>query len=396
MMDSPTPITRRSAFKALAALSGLALAPQITALAVTQDDIDKTNAQLSAAQSRYNEVNQQLQDIGAQFESLSQELSQTLEQIDGVNEQIEETEAQVKEKTDDLAGKRERLAQRVRSAYKSGGDDTISAILNATSFEELSSSIYYMDKITGNDRRLIDDVEALKDDLEAQEKQLEESRTELEGLREDQQEQLKEMQAKQQEVMVLLDGLDEDVKKLMSQRDDQIMQLSREREEQKKREEAARRAAQAASPTLGGTPGATAGNVTGSFNDGSTTGSQQAVISACHSTPSPGPGYCAAWVSDVFANAGLGFGGGNADDMYYAWTTSSDRSKLKPGMIVAVSTHSHTVAGSIYGHIGIYIGGGVMMDNVGYIRTISVNEWIDYYSTTVTVRWGWFMGIELA
>ena len=184
MMGRTTSISRRTAFKALAALSGFALAPQVTALAVTQDDIDKTNAQLSAAQSRYNEVNQQLQDIAAEFESLSQELSKTLEEIDGVNDQIEDTESQIKEKTDDLVGKRERLAQRVRSAYKSGADDTISAILSATSFEELNSNIYYMDKITGNDRRLIEDVEGLKDDLEAQEKQLEESRTELERLRE--------------------------------------------------------------------------------------------------------------------------------------------------------------------------------------------------------------------
>jgi hypothetical protein len=37
-----------------------------------------------------------------------------------------------------------------------------------------------------------------------------------------------------------------------------------------------------------------------------------------------------------------------------------------------------------------------MMDNIGYIRTISVNEWIRFYSTTVTPRWGWLMGIELA
>jgi cell wall-associated NlpC family hydrolase len=82
--------------------------------------------------------------------------------------------------------------------------------------------------------------------------------------------------------------------------------------------------------------------------------------------------------------------------MYNAWTTSSNRSDLKPGMIVAVSTHSHTSAGRIYGHIGIYIGGGMMMDNVGFIRTISVDEWVNYYSTTVTPRWGWLMGIELA
>ena len=138
-----------------------------------------------------------------------------------------------------------------------------------------------------------------------------------------------------------------------------------------------------------------AGNVSGTYNDGTTTGSQERVIEACHSTPSPGSGLCAMWVSMVFSNAGLGYSSGNANDMFYWWTTSSDLSELKPGMIVAVPTHSHTYAGRIYGHIGIYIGGGIMMDNVGFIRTITVDEWINYYSTTVTPRWGWLAGIEL-
>ena len=102
------------------------------------------------------------------------------------------------------------------------------------------------------------------------------------------------------------------------------------------------------------------------------------------------------WVSQVFSNAGYGYASGNACDMYNSWCTSSNRGDLKPGMIVAVSSHAHTSAGRIYGHIGIYVGGGVMMDNVGYIRTINVNEWISYYGTTVTPRWGWLMGIKLA
>ena len=390
--------------KLLLAGSGMMLVPRF-AHGVTQEDVDQTEAQLAEAQAKYNEVEAQLQEIGAQFEDLSRELSGTLEDIDSVNKQIGDTESQIEEKEADLGERRSALAQRVRSAYKSGGDEALSAILLATSFEELSSNIYYMDKISGNDRRLIEDVERLKGELEVHEAELEEDRTELEGLKETQQGQLEEMQAKQEEVLDILDGLDDDVQALMAKRDDQIMELAREREEQKKREEEAKKAAEEAAAkaaedaeTLSTESGSVSSSSASStpIIDGPTTGSQAAVIAACHSTGSPGAGYCAMWVSMVFDNAGLGYGSGNADDMYYAWTTSSNRADLKPGMIVAVSTHSHTTAGSIYGHIGIYIGGGLMMDNIGYIRTISVNEWINFYSTTVTPRWGWFMGIELA
>ena len=63
-------------------------------------------------------------------------------------------------------------------------------------------------------------------------------------------------------------------------------------------------------------------------------------------------------------------------------------------MIVAVSTHAGSSAGRIYGHIGIYIGN--VMDNVGFVRTISLDSWVSYYSSLVTPRWGWLGGIALS
>ena len=63
------------------------------------------------------------------------------------------------------------------------------------------------------------------------------------------------------------------------------------------------------------------------------------------------------WVSQVYQNAGLGYIGGNANDMYRNHTFTSDRSKLEVGMLVAVeSSSSGGEAGLIYGHVGIYIG----------------------------------------
>ena len=392
-MESRT-LSRRQAIKLL--LSASALAVTTPAYAVTQDDVDKTEAELSAAQEKLAAVDQQLEEIAAQYEELSINLAETLESIDGVNADIASTEEEIGAKETELEEKRSMLSKRMRSAYKAGGNGALAALLSSNSLEEFESNVYYLDKITESDRALIEDVERLKGELEQHKVDLEADKSSLEELRSQQETQLSDMQAKQEEVQAIFDGLDSDVQELISKRDDQIMQLSREREEQKKREEEARQQAQSsATSSSGGTSGA-ADNTTGSFSDGATTGSQQRVIAACKSTGSPGGGLCAMWVSMVFSNAGFSYAGGNANDMYNAWTTSSNRADLKPGMIVAVSTHSHTSAGRIYGHIGIYIGDGIMMDNIGYIRTISVNEWVNFYSTTVTPRWGWLMGIVLS
>ena len=81
---------------------------------------------------------------------------------------------------------------------------------------------------------------------------------------------------------------------------------------------------------------------------------QKKIVNAAYITPSPGAGWCAMWVSQVYQNAGLGYIGGNACDMYRNYTFTSDKSKLKVGMLVAVeSSSSGSTAGLTYGHVGI-------------------------------------------
>lgn len=116
------------------------------------------------------------------------------------------------------------------------------------------------------------------------------------------------------------------------------------------------------------------------------------IVQAAKSTPSPGGGLCMMWVSQVYAKAGLGYPYGNANDNYYQWAKSSKKSDLKVGMVVAVPVHTGSTAGAKYGHIGIYIGDGMIMDNVGYVRTETLDEWISYYgshSNGNPVRWGY-------
>lgn len=125
---------------------------------------------------------------------------------------------------------------------------------------------------------------------------------------------------------------------------------------------------------------------------------QKKIVAACKTTPSPGDGYCAMWVSNVYTNAGLPCPSGNACDMYDQYCTSNDLSQLKVGMIISVRTHDLTYAGSIYGHVGIYIGDGQVMDNVGEIRTTSVDKWIHTWDGHITsgdgVRWGFGPGVS--
>ncbi len=116
---------------------------------------------------------------------------------------------------------------------------------------------------------------------------------------------------------------------------------------------------------------------------------QKKIVDAAYITPSPGSGWCAMWVSQVYQNAGLGYIGGNACDMYRSYTYTSDRSKLEVGMLVAVeSSSSGSNAGLVYGHVAIYIGDGKVMDNIGRIRVTTLDNWISAFCQHHPVGYG--------
>ena len=142
---------------------------------------------------------------------------------------------------------------------------------------------------------------------------------------------------------------------------------------------------------------ASGGEVTGALDLGADASArQQAVVNAAFAETYHEGGYCAEWVMRVYERVGLGRQyGGDARDIYWSWCTSSDLSTLRPGMVIAVPSSPASEAGKIYGHVAVYVGGGMVRDNVGYIRMTPVEEWVAYYSARATPRWGWYGGIPL-
>ena len=385
-------LSRRAAIKAAFAAAGAAVLFGLPRQARAATATKETTEALEKAQAQLDEAQAQLDSISAQFEDLSQQLDDTLGQIEVVQEQIDETQAQIDEQQLELEQKQAILADRVSTSYKEGGNSAISLLLSSTSFDELISNVYYIDKVNANDQQTIEDIHRIQDELSQRKADLEQQQADLEELKEQQVQQLDAMKAKKDEVQTLLDGLSDDVKDLMAKRDAEILEAARQEElARQAAEEAARQEAANSSSSGGG--GTT--SIPGSGQASAGAGAQQRIVDSAYSTPSPGAGLCAWWVADVFINAGFGTVPGNADDMYAAYCTSSNKANLKVGMIIAVPSHPHTSAGAIYGHVGIYVGNNTVRDNIGYIRDINVDSWIAYYGLTTTPRWGWALGINL-
>lgn len=366
-------ISRRDALRAVMASAAAAVLFGAPRDAFGASASKKTLDALASAEAQLAAVQEQLDTLAAEFQALSIEQDKTISQIEEVQADLDETQLKIEENEAKLVEKQEVLGDRVSDSYKKGPASTLNLLLSAKTFDELLSSSRYVDKVNDADRQIIAEIQDIRAELEQQKADLEEQKAELEALQEQQAAQLAEMQDKQAEIKAVLDDLSQDVKDLIAQRDAEYLAAVQEEERQRQEAEANRR------PGGGGT-------ISGGIR------SLERVLSSAHATPSPGSGLCAMWVSQVFYNAGFSYPGGNACDQYSSWCTSSNRDNLCTGMIVAVSSHPHTSAGIVYGHVGIYMGNGVVMDNVGYIRSISLNEWISYYGATVTPRWGWIGG----
>lgn len=390
-------LSRRTALKALFGAASAAVLFGLPTRAHAAEASKETTDKLNAAQAQLDEVQAQLDSIANEYAALASKNAQTLNDIEGVQGQIDDTQAQIGEKKAELKKKRGDLSDRVAASYKSGGMNILSLLLASGSFEELVANAHYVEKINKSDRDAIEDIQTIQAELDAQKTELEAQKAGLEKLKDQQTAQMQDMQAKQQEVQTVLNGLSDDVKELMAQRDSEILAAAQAEEAARKAAAAAAAAANKNNSYSGGSSSGGGSYAPGTPQQNAGSGKQQAVVNACYSTPSPGQNWCAAWVTNVFRNAGVGYFGGNACDMFNAWCYSSDRSALQVGMIVADSSHSGTGApGLIYGHVGIYVGGGIVMSNEGAITSKSLDSFISFYGTGSGVRWGWLGGVVLS
>jgi len=350
-----------------------------------------TDAQAEAEQ-KYESAKKELETVREEYEKLSREQNETLQKIGELEKAIQKSRKRIVKLEKELSSLQEKLSGRVRENYKDGGVGDLGLLVSSDSLEDIESNSYYLEKLNERDRELIQSVRESEDEELTAELKLESEKADLEALYEEQSARLEEMKSKQAEVEEMIANLDQDVKDIMAEKDAELLAQAEEAERQRKAQEEAATSGDTWEDVNGGAE-SSADSSEGSGE--AITGSAKSVVDACKSVESPGEGLCAMWVSLVFDEAGFGYYSGNACDMCSSYCTSSDKSQIKPGMIVAVTSHSHTEAGSIYGHIGIYIGDGKLMDNVGEIRTETLDEWIDYYGTTVTPMWGWLGGVEL-
>lgn len=372
-----------------------------------------TSAEL---QQQLDSASEQLNSLYSAAEQASNDLITVNNELESTKQQIQETEAKIAEEEQQLAAYQSELSDLVSTQYKSGGSASIvSVLLNSGSFTNLISNLHYADKAAEHKQDVIASTHELMTSLEQSRADLEEQKAEQEKLVADQQEKADAAAAAAYDAQAYYDQLSDELKAQIAAEEEAARQAAAEEAARREQEQGGNGGGADTGGSTGGTTdnggtsgggntGGGGGNTSGGGGNTSSGGGNTGGGGSTGGGSSSGPTTSA---SNMVARAQSIIGSGYSYSGYYwsgststswftcsgvvdyalglsshsnspeslmakvkargTWTTSV--SELKYGDLVFFTTSRYC------GHVGIYIGGGEMIDSipgsgVGY-RTLS-------------------------
>lgn len=123
---------------------------------------------------------------------------------------------------------------------------------------------------------------------------------------------------------------------------------------------------------------------------------QRRLVACAAGTAPMGADQCAAWVERAFSRLGMGYVSGDARALYEGFCSRTDTRELLVGMICAVGRHPFGIGGWDHGHVGLYVGDGLVADCVdARVRRVPIELWASAYGVASEPRWGWIGAVAL-
>jgi peptidoglycan hydrolase CwlO-like protein len=229
-------LPQRTFAAALCCTLSLAAFPCYAQAAPTSQELAQERKELEAELA---EAQGQLDQLEGEIEEIQQELAEREAQLEATREEADATKVQVDETNQQLTERRGELGSHMRDSYKMGSSNLMRFLLGATSFEDLASRIYYLDKVSEARAEEIDEVNRLAAELATRQQELEEAQARQQAEVEEVESKTTEYEDMIAQAQEYYDGLDEEVRAKIAEEE-----AAREAEEaaRKAAEEAARKA----------------------------------------------------------------------------------------------------------------------------------------------------------
>lgn len=150
-----------------------------------QEQVDEISAAIQL-------VNSQMEDIQIDIEELNAKISEAEGKIEESNKKVQATES-------DIKGENELFSKRMRSMYINGMDSYIEVLLDSNGVSDFMTRLSNVNRIINYDKEVVSSLVEKKEILVAEKKSIEEEKSKLDALQEENNAKLAQMEEKRSE-----------------------------------------------------------------------------------------------------------------------------------------------------------------------------------------------------
>ena len=327
----------------------------------------KMEEEKKKTEEEVKKLEEELKALVDEINKLDAHLSELMGRIFEVNQQLEEQKAK-------QSRQYEEMKLRIRYMYEDSNHNMSEALISSGDMKQALNAAEYFQRIYSYDRSRLDEIKDTREKIEELQSQLQSEFDEVKKAEE-------EMAAKRTRVA-----------EIATQKKDKISGLSADIATTVTNIADTQQAYKDTNDALQAEIRAKAGQLSGAQTEelikfarraresaeGYDPNSKNNLIAELASTDKGTfpctAGWCAAWVSGVYNAAGVAPPHGNAIDYWNTWKSTGSTSMTDIPVGAAVISSGAGYEGSIYGHIGIYIGGGLVASNIGYCKIETVES----------------------
>jgi peptidoglycan DL-endopeptidase CwlO len=300
-------------------------------------------AQIESKQAEAQQVLAQIQEIDSQLSRAVEAYNAATEKLAGIQQEIEATKHRLGIARAANAKAQKRLADRVVALYQAGGQDTlIEVLLGASSLNEVLDRVDAADRISSEDRRILEGVRDARAAYRTQVQRLNKARREQ-----------KQVVAERADRRLDIERQLAERRQLYSSIQAEIEQLEAEERERQQRLQAEAERRLADNPVVSSPSISSAGGPTTTAVPASRYGGVVGIAMQYLGTPyvwagaSPAGFDCSGFVMYVYAQVGVSLP--HSSGAQYGYGVAVSQGELQAGDLVFFDG---------LGHVGIYVGGG--------------------------------------
>lgn len=215
----------KNGVKKAAAIVLLTAFPLTCSVPVLADDVSQLkqqqqqiNSEKNAVQSQIKETKRektervkQLNELNAEMNRVQQTLDELNAEIATTSEKISYTEMEISNKQRDYDGRLAIFNLRLKEMYQYGEVNFLEVLLNSSSLSDFLTRFEYLKYIANNDKKLLDDVTAIKASLEQEKQSLDEMKASLEISKKNQMAKSSELETATQAQQQLVNQINSDL-----------------------------------------------------------------------------------------------------------------------------------------------------------------------------------------